>query len=64
MTVKVNAQYEQLKEIIDQKKEEAQEFIKNLESVKEYKPLPKNMTSDTLTALKEFQHEIKVKISD
>jgi len=54
VTVKVNAQYEQLKEIIDQKKEEAQEFIKNLESVKEYKPLPKNMTSDTLTALKEF----------
>ena len=51
---KVTFQYDALKQIIDEKKDEAQEFIKNLESVREYKPLPKNMTSDTLKLLKEF----------
>ena len=55
---KVTFQYDALKQIIDEKKDEAQEFIKNLESVREYKPLPKNMTLDTLKLLKEFQHAI------
>ena len=61
---KVDFQYEALKQIIDEKKEEAQEFIKNLESVREYKPLPKNMTSDTLKMLKEFQNNINQKIHE
>lgn len=61
---KVTYQYEQLKQIIDDKKDEAQEFIKNLESVRCYQPLPKNMTAETLKMLKEFQSDISQKIDE
>ena len=61
---KVTYQYEQLKQIIDDKKDEAQEFIKNLESVRCYQPLPKNMTAETLKMLKEFQTDINFKIEE
>lgn len=41
---KVNKQYEQLKNIIDEQKLEAHNIIKHLESVQEYKPPPKDFT--------------------
>ena len=41
---KVNKQYEQLKAIIDEQKVEAQNIIRHLESVQEYRPPPKDFT--------------------
>lgn len=59
---KVNKQYDQLKAIVDEQKLEAHNIIKHLESVQEYKPPPKDFTSETLTELKAFQAEIQDKI--
>jgi len=59
---KVNKQYEQLKAIIDEQKIEAQNTIKHLESVQDYKPPPKDFSQDTLDKLKQFETEIKTKI--
>jgi hypothetical protein len=49
VTKKVNQQFEQLKNIIELQKIEAQTTIKNLESVTEYRPPPRDLTKDTLS---------------
>lgn len=59
---KVNKQYDQLKAIVDEQKLEAQNIIKHLESVQEYRPPPKDFTQDTLVELKAFQNEIQERI--
>ena len=41
---KVDKQYEQLKSIVDEQREEAFITIKNLESIQEYKPPPKDFS--------------------
>lgn len=48
---KVQKQFEQLKVIIDDQRVEAETVIKNLESVKDYKPPPSDMTQETLGQL-------------
>jgi hypothetical protein len=48
---KVDRQFELLKQIIDEQKSDAQHTIRNLESVKEYKPPPQDLTKDTLNQL-------------
>jgi hypothetical protein len=45
---KVDHQYEQLKNIVDEQRKEAFNVIKNLESIKEYQPPPKDFTAGTL----------------
>lgn len=61
---KVNRQFEQLKQIIDEQKSEAQQIIKHLESVQDYKPPPKNFTTDTLDQLSNFKQDIQKKIDN
>jgi hypothetical protein len=58
----VNQQFEQLKHIIELQKIEAQTTIKNLESVTEYRPPPKDLTKDTLTQISVFIKEIEDQI--
>ncbi len=48
---KCNRQFDQLKSIIDEQKKEAQTTIKNLESVTEYRPPPKDLTKETFAHL-------------
>ena len=60
---KVNKQYDQLKAIIDEQRIEAQETIKNLESIQEYTPPRKDFTKETLDAMKEFIKSIEARIS-
>lgn len=48
---KVNRQFDQLKTIIDDQKVEAQNTIRNLESVQEYKPPPQDLAKETLGML-------------
>jgi|JI102314A2RNA_FD_contig_41_986699_length_565_multi_2_in_0_out_0_2 hypothetical protein len=44
---KVSDQYNLLKNIIDEQKEDAKKIIRNLESVQSYKPPPQDLTNDT-----------------
>ena len=58
----MNQQFEQLKHIIELQKIEAQTTIKNLESVTEYRPPPKDLTKDTLIQISVFIKEIEDQI--
>lgn len=51
---KVDHQYEQLKKIVDEQRKEAFNTIKNLESIQEYKPPPKDFSQNTLTSMETF----------
>jgi DNA repair exonuclease SbcCD ATPase subunit len=55
---KVERQFEQLKSVIDEKKADATNTIKHLESVKNYRPPATDFTSETLTSLQQFKQEI------
>ena len=55
----MNQQFEQLKQIIELQKIEAQTTIKNLESVTEYRPPPRDLTKDTLVQISGFIKEIE-----
>lgn len=55
---KVNKQFDQLKSIIDDQKIEAQNTIRNLESVQEYKPPPQDLAKDTLALLTGVKDQI------
>lgn len=59
VTKKVNLQFEQLKHIIELQKQEAQNTIRNLESVTEYRPPPRDLTKDTLNQIAAFIKEIE-----
>jgi len=60
---KVNKQFDQLKNIIDEQKNNAQQTIHNLESVKEYKAPPQDLTKETLSSLVSFQQDIEQHIA-
>ena len=51
----VERQFEQLKSVIDEKKADASNTIKHLESVKNYRPPATDFTSETLTSLQQFK---------
>lgn len=51
---KVQHQYDQLKAIVDEQREQAFLTIKHLESIQEYKPPPENFTQETLSTLGAF----------
>jgi hypothetical protein len=51
---KVDEQYNNLKGIIDEQKENAKNIIRNLESVQNYRPPPQNFTIETLEDLNNF----------
>ena len=51
---KVEENYEQLKQIIDQQKENAKNIIRHLESVQNYKPPPQDFTDETFSSLQMF----------
>jgi len=55
ITMKVDSQFEMLKGIIDNQKENAKMIISNLESVQDYRPPPQDFTNQTLNQLNEFQ---------
>lgn len=48
---------------MDEQKIEAQNIIKHLESVQEYRPPPKDFTSEILTELQSFKAEIQDRIA-
>ncbi len=52
--IKVDEQYNNLKGIIDEQKENAKNIIRNLESVQNYRPPPQNFTIETLEDLNSF----------
>ena len=51
---KVDENYNMLKQIIDEQKENAKNIIRHLESVQNYKPPPQDFTVETLEQLKGF----------
>jgi len=55
---KVDEQYNILKKIIDDQKDEAKNIIRNLESVQNYKPPPQDFTGETLIQLELFDTEV------
>ena len=60
---KVDHQYEQLKKIVDEQRKEAFVTIKNLESIQEYTPPPKDFSQNTLSSLEDYIKEIDSHIS-
>ena len=56
---KVDEQYNNLKGIIDQQKENAKNIIRNLESVQSYRPPPQNFTIETLEDLNLFSSQVE-----
>jgi len=56
---KVDRQFDQLKSIIDDQKKNAENTIKNLESVLEYKPPPNDLAKETLSMLSQVKEEIE-----
>ena len=52
--IKVEEQYNNLKGIIDEQKENAKNIIRNLESVQNYKPPPQNFTTQTIDDINQF----------
>ena len=56
---KVNRQFDQLKTIIDDQKVEAQNTIRNLESVQEYKPPTHDLAKETLGMLTGIRDSIQ-----
>lgn len=60
--MKVNRQFDQLKSIIDDQKEEAKNTIQNLESVQEYQPPPQDLAKETLGLLSDVQGEVEALI--
>ena len=60
---KVDDQYNILKKIIDEQKEDAKRIISNLESVQSYKPPPQDLTNDTFGDLDQFQAEVQSTIA-
>lgn len=59
---KVNRQFDQLKSIIDDQKDEAKNTIQNLESVQEYKPPPLDLAKETLAMLSTVKDEVEALI--
>lgn len=55
---KVQRQYDQLKAIVDEQREKAFLTIKNLESIKEYTPPPRDFTQQTLNDIQEYIAEL------
>ena len=51
---KVQKQYDQLKAIVDEQREEAFLTIKHLESIQEYTPPPEDFTQETLANIEAF----------
>ena len=64
ITMKVDSQFEMLKGIIDNQKENAKMIISNLESVQDYRPPPQDFTNQTLQQLNDFQQKISDSISN
>jgi hypothetical protein len=60
---KVDEQYNILKRIIDEQKEDAKRIIRNLESVQSYKPPPQDLTNETFGDLDQFQAEVQSTIA-
>jgi hypothetical protein len=60
---KVNRQFDQLKTIIDDQKVEAQNTIRNLESVQEYKPPPQDIAKETLAMMTGIRDSIQALIA-
>lgn len=56
---KVDENYNMLKQIIDEQKENAKNIIRHLESVQNYKPPPQDFTVETLEQLKGFAQEVE-----
>lgn len=56
---KVDKQFDQLKSIIDDQKKNAENTIKNLESVLEYKAPPQDLAKETLAMLQGVKDEIE-----
>jgi hypothetical protein len=56
---KVDRQFDSLKNIIDDQKKNAENTIKNLESVLEYKAPPQDLAQDTLSMLSTVKQEIE-----
>jgi ferritin-like metal-binding protein YciE len=56
--IKDDEQYNNLKGIIDEQKENAKNIIRNLESVQNYRPPPQNFTIETLEGLTEFSRKV------
>lgn len=56
--LKVDEQYNNLKGIIDEQKENAKTIIRNLESVQNYRPPPQNLTIETLSDLNSFSSKV------
>ena len=61
---KVEEQYTMLKGIIDEQKLKAQNIIKNLESVQNYKPPPQDFTGETLQQVQAFSAEVQEAIQN
>ncbi len=55
---KVDEQYNNLKNIIDEQKDSAKNIIRNLESVQNYRPPPQNFTIETLEDLNNFSSRV------
>lgn len=55
---KVDRQFDLLKSIIDDQRTEAQNTIRNLESVQEYRPPPQDLAKDTLSLLSGVKDQI------
>lgn len=60
--LKVDEQYNNLKGIIDEQKENAKTIIRNLESVQNYRPPPQNLTIETLSDLNSFSGKVDSEI--
>ena len=56
---KVDDQYNTLKSIIDEQKENAKNIIRHLESVQSYKPPPQDYTVETLQQLQGFSTDVE-----
>ena len=56
--IRVDEQYNNLKGIIDEQKENAKNIIRNLESVQNYRPPPQNFTIETLEDLNNFSSRV------
>ena len=59
---KVQKQYDQLKAIVDEQREEAFLTIKHLESIQEYTPPPEDFTAETLSSIESFMADLQDRI--
>ena len=60
---KVDEQYNNLKSIIDEQKDDAKNIIRNLESVQNYRPPPQNFTIETIEDLNQFSESVDSNIA-